>query len=180
MAAAAANIFYLGAIQEGVLELSREDTEYMGTTFPRVVELISPASVGMRFSGQMDELYVGNLRIAIGQDGVVDDADADQHYIYPGAACAFDAVMGSLVIRRKRCDNAVMEAALYKTVGSGALSIGGDAAVVGTSVEFAALDDSNGDFGGDTDKPLGHIYAPFADGGSDPEGAGSSRNPNAA
>ena len=65
-AAVAADCYYLGVIQEGVLELSREDTEYMGTTFPRVVELISPSSVGMKFSGQMDELYAGNLRIAIG------------------------------------------------------------------------------------------------------------------
>ena len=178
MNAQAADVFYLGVIQEGVLELSREDTEYMGTTFPRVVELISPASVGMRFSGQMDELYVGNLKIALGQDGTVDDQDATENYIYPGAACAFESVMGSLVCRRKRCDNAVMEAALYKTVGSGALSIGGDAAVVGTTVEFNALDDSNGDFGGAADKPLGHIYAPFAEGGSDPTDAGSSRNPN--
>ena len=88
--------------------------------------------------------------------------------------------MGSLVVKRKRCDGTVMEAVLWKTVGSGALSIGGDAAVIGTPIEFNALDDSNGDFGGGATAPLGYIYAPFAEGGSDPTDAGSSRNPNAA
>ena len=45
---ATAKDMYLGVVQEGVLEVSREDNEYLGTTFPRVIELLSPAQVGMR------------------------------------------------------------------------------------------------------------------------------------
>ena len=37
---------YLGVVQEGVLEVSREDVEYMGTTFPRVVEVLTPSQMG--------------------------------------------------------------------------------------------------------------------------------------
>ena len=33
---------YLGVVGEGALEVSREDNEFLGTMFPRVVELISP------------------------------------------------------------------------------------------------------------------------------------------
>jgi hypothetical protein len=36
-------LYYLGVMQDAVLEMSREDTEYLGTTFPRRVELLSPA-----------------------------------------------------------------------------------------------------------------------------------------
>ncbi len=155
---------YLGVVQEGNLEISREDTEYMGTNFPRRVELLTPASVGMKFSGQIDELHKTNLHIAMG-----DNATDANNYIYPGAACSFEDQYGNLVLRRIRCDGFVMEAVLWKTIGSGALAIGGDAAVVGSTVEFSALDDSNGDFGGSATAPLGFIYAP------DP--AGTSTNP---
>ena len=140
---------YLGVVQEGVLEVSREDVEYMGTTFPRVVELLTPSQMGMKFSGQIDELHQSNMLIAAGDDASVAGALADG-YIYPGASCGFGAnEFGSLICRRKRCSTDapfVMEACLWKTVGSGALSIGGDADVVGTTIEFNALDDSNGEF----------------------------------
>ena len=150
---------YMGVCQEGVLEISREDNEYMGTTFPRVVELLSPTQVGMKFSGQLDELHKKNLRIAVG-DGDPTNNAAGSNYIYPGAACAFDDVYGNLLCKRKRCDGFVMEAVLWKTTGSGAVSIGGDAAVIGTPVEFNALDDNQGQFGGTSSAPLGYLYAP--------------------
>ena len=162
------NARYLGVVQEGVLEISREDVEYLGTTFPRVVELLTPSQMGMKFSGQLDELHVSNMRIAVGE--AVDsagDVDADG-YIYPGSSCGFDDnEFGSLVCRRKKCSgDFIMEAVLWKTVGSGALSIGGDADVVGTPVEFNALDDSNGEYmdpnwvANAADYPLGYLYAP--------------------
>lgn len=155
------NAIYLGVVQEGNLEISREDTEYMGTNFPRRVELLTPAQVGMKFSGQIDELHKTNLHIAMG-----DLATDTNNYIYPGAACSFEEQFGNLICRRKRCDGFVMEALLWKTLGSGALAIGGDAAVIGSTVEFNALDDSGGDFGGAEDKPLGYIYAPDPAAGS--------------
>ena len=165
------NARYLGVVQEGVLEISREDVEYLGPTFPRVVELLTPSQMGMKFSGQLDELHLSNMRIAVGED-VAEDRDAegytDPGYIYPGSSCGFtEDEFGSLVCRRKKCSgDFIMEAVLWKTVGSGALSIGGDADVVGTPVEFNALDDSNGEYmdpawATNADQyPLGYLYAP--------------------
>jgi len=152
---------YLGVIQEGVLEISREDTEYMGTNFPRTVELLTPSQMGMKFSGQMDELHEENLHVAIG-----DTANNENNYIIPAAGCSLDASFGNLVIKRARCaDSFIMEAVIWKTTGSGALSLGGADTVVGTPVEFNAVDDSNGDFHDTANAqwgsaPLGFIYAP--------------------
>ena len=127
------NAIYLGVVQEGNLEISREDTEYMGTNFPRRVELLTPSQVGMKFSGQIDELHKTNLHIAMG-----DLASDTNNYIYPGAACSFEDQFGNLICRRKRCDGFVMEALLWKTLGSGALAIGGDAAVAAVRHSAAA------------------------------------------
>ena len=179
---------YLGVVQEGVLEISREDTEYMGTTFPRVVEVLTPSQMGMKFSGQLDELHYCNMLIAMGDDAKVASAttgtspnpDPIGGYIYPGASCQFsENEFGTLIARRKRCsDGFVMEACIWKTLGSGGLSLGGDADVVGTTVEFSALDDSNGEYMEGTPAvidppaaatgwvatasahPLGYLYAP--------------------
>lgn len=148
-------LYYLGVMQDAVLEMSREDTEYLGTTFPRRVELLSPTRMGMKFSGRLDELHKANMHLLMGED----IADAGQ-YVNPGAACAFDDVFGNLVARRERCDGFVMEATIWKTTGSGAMSIGGDASVVGTTAEFNALDDTNEGFGGSASSPLGKLYCP--------------------
>lgn len=148
-------LYYLGVFQDAVLEMSREDTEYLGTHFPRRVELLSPTRMGMKFSGRMDELHNANMHLLMGED----IADASQ-YLNPGAACAFDDVFGNLVARRKRCDGFVMEATMWKVTGNGSMSIGGDAAVVGTAAEFNALDDTNGVYGGSEDSPLGKLYCP--------------------
>ena len=156
-------VFALGSVQEGVLEISREDTEHLSTLFPRTVDFISPSQVGMSFSGQMEELQRNNLRLALGQSPQA-DAGQQGNYIYPAASCTQDNQYGRLLMERIRCqDDFVMVALFWKTSGSGAVSIGGDAAVINTPVEFNALDDNGGDFGGTTEAPLGFIYAPQAE-----------------
>lgn len=152
---------YLGVVQEGVLEVSREDNEYLGTTFPRVIELLSPAQVGMKFSGEIGELHKANLHLMVG-----DSIEATNNFIYPGASCDFGAVFGTLRALRKRCDGFIMEAVLFKTIGSGGFQIGGAAEVISSAAEFSALDDANGDFGGSAEAPLGWIYAPDPAAGS--------------
>lgn len=153
-----ATCFLLGSIQEGVLEISREDVEHLSTLFPRTVDFISPAQVGMSFTGQMEELHRNNLRLALGQLPTT-----TSNYIYPAADCTAEGQNGRLVLERIRCqDDFVMVVVFWKTSGSGAVSIGGDAAVINTPVEFNALDDNQGDFGGSPEVPLGYIYAPPA------------------
>ncbi len=166
---------YLGVVNEGALEVSREDNEFLGTLFPRVVELLSPAQVGMAFSGEIAEIHKGNLHLMTGgfiSDGT--EALGATNFIYPGATCSFPeaagdpavtggTVFGTLRAMRNKCssgDEFIMVANLYKTTGSGAFSIGGAAEVISSATEFAALDDTNGGYGGSASAPLGYIYAP--------------------
>ena len=161
-------VHYLGVVNEGALEISREDTEFLGTTFPQVVELLTPSQVGMKFSGQLAELQKVNLRLAVGKD--IDDAtltsnggttDAqDNAYIYPGSSCKFDDVFVGLRALRERCDGFIMDLMIHKTIASGTVTIGGAAEVINTPVEFNALDDRNGELGGTSQSPLGWLYAP--------------------
>ena len=180
---------YLGVVQEGALEISREDAEYMGTTFPRVMEVIAPSQAGMSFSGQMDELHHRNLQVSAGiamnatSKAIADDNDPATlddpgDYIFPGASCAFDNAFGTLKCARERCDGFKMEAVLWKALSTGSISIGGNDNVIGTPIEFTALDDSNGEYhstlGANNGPehfgslaPLGYLYAPLPAAGSD-------------
>ena len=158
---ATANDMYLGVFQEGVLEVSREDAEYLGTLFPRIVELLSPTQVGMKFSGEMAEFHKNNLHLMVGGD-----VESASNFIYPGASCSFASVFGSLRCARKRCDGFIMESVLFKTIGSGPVTLGSSDNVAQSPIEFSALDDTNGDFGGSADEPLGWIYAPDPAAGS--------------
>ena len=158
--------FYLGVVNEGVLEISREDSEFMGTTFPQVVELVTPTQVGMKFSGEIAELMLSNLHLAI--DGDVSDST---NFVYPGATCT-DTFVGVRALR-KRCDGFIMDMVIWKARNSAPVTIGGGSEVISTPIEFNALDDRGGSFGGSETAPLGYLYAP------DPQG-GATKAPDAA
>ena len=98
--------------------------------------------------------------------GDIMESGANSGFVYPGASCSFGSVFGSLRALRKRCDGFIMEACLFKTIGSGGFQIGGAAEVISSAAEFSALDDSNGEYGGSADAPLGWIYAPDPAAGS--------------
>ena len=148
-------VVYLGVVPEGALEISREDTEFMGTMFPQTVELLTPSQVGMKFSGEIAELHALNLHLAIGDDPY----SADGQFIYPAASCATDDFV-SVRALRKRCDGFIMDMVIWKARSSAAVTIGGGSEVLTTPIEFNALDDANGDFGGSAAAPLGYLYAP--------------------
>lgn len=150
-----ATSYYLGLVTEGVLEISREDAEVLGTTFPRRVEVIVPQRVGMRFSGQMNELHKQNLHLLLGNL----PGEASQ-YLYPGAQCPDESRFVRFVARRIRCDAFVMEVVFWKAQSNGLISIGSGDPVAATPMEISALDDVNGDFGGSTTAPLGYLYTP--------------------
>ena len=127
-------IMYLGVVPEGALEISREDTEFMGTNFPQTVELLTPSQVGMKFSGEIAELHKLNLHLAIGDDPY----DADDNFIYPAASCATDSFV-SVRALRKRCDGFIMDMVIWKARSSAALTIGGGTEVLTSPIEFNAL-----------------------------------------
>lgn len=150
-----ATSYYLGLVQEGVLEISREDAEVLGTTFPQRQEVIVPQRAGMKFSGTMAELHKRNLHLLLGNL-----PGTSSNYLYPGAACPDETRFVRFIARRIRCDNFVMEVLFWKAQSNGLISIGGGDPIAGSPMEISALDDVNGDFGGSTTAPLGYLYAP--------------------
>ena len=148
---------YLGAIRDGSLEVATENFEYYGTSYPRRLEAVFPQQVTMTFSGGMEELHKRNMHIALGNL-----PSETSRYIYPGASCVQENNFGSLEAKRRKCSDlggGFITAFLWKTTGSGAITLGSADEVVNMPVEFNASDDSNGDFGGSTAQPLGWIYA---------------------
>jgi hypothetical protein len=156
--------FYLGVVNEGALEVSREDTEFLGTTFPQVVELVTPTQVGMKFSGEIAELMKSNLHLAI--DGNVEDTT---NFIYPGATCSDTFV--SVRALRERCDGFIMDMVIWKARNAAPLTIGGGTEVISSPIEFNALDDRGGSMGGSSSAPLGYLYAPDPQGSVAPDAA---------
>ena len=159
---AASPVMYLGVVPEGALEISREDTEFLGTNFPQTVELLTPSQVGMKFSGQIAEMHKLNLHLAIGDDPYEDNggvpANASQ-FIYPAASCNATSFV-SVRALRKRWDRFIMDMVIWKARNAAPLTIAGGTEVLSTPIEFNALDDNNGEYGGSTEAPLGYLYAP--------------------
>jgi len=146
---------YLGMVKDGVLRTARETLELFGTDLVPLLELSAPTNVSMQFAGTAHELTYGLMHFLIG-DAAIDD---DSQYVYPGAACAFGDVDLTLRGERVNCDGNMIAFQLHRARGSGAVEIGSapnDA--IGTPIEVNALNDSNGDFGGSSDDPLGWIW----------------------
>mgnify|MGYP003303275643 FL=1 len=135
-----------------------------GTTFPQVVELVTPTQVGMKFSGEISELMKSNLHLAV--DG---DVSATSNFVYPGAQCTDTFV--SVRALRERCDGFIMDMVIWKARNAAPLTIGGGTEVISSPIEFNALDDRGNDFGGSPDAPLGYLYAPDPQGGTLPDAA---------
>jgi hypothetical protein len=149
----------LGAVYEGVARTSREDLRVLDTTFPAKLAAIFPTDVGMQFVGQGAELRPRLAHFLVG-DALLNDPSL---YVYPGASCGSEDVDVSFEAQRINCDNRLIVVHFYRARASGVLEIGSGQDVVTTPLEVNALDDSNGNFGGAQDRPLGYIY--FSDAG---------------
>jgi len=147
--------YYLGLVTEGALEISREDAELLGTTFPQRVELMIPTRSGMKFSGQLAELHKRNLHLLLGNL-----PNSASNYLYPGAACPDESKFVRFHARRERCDHFVMDAVFWKAQSAGLIQIGAGDPTASAPIEMNALDDTNAEWGGSASAPLGYLYAP--------------------
>ena len=148
----AATRFNLGVVSDGVLRVEREETEFLGTTFPRIVEVVLPTRVDMSFAGVGNELRARLIHFLVGDERI----DSVNPYVYPGASCAtFDVQFNG---ERINCNNQMIAFRFHRARASGAVEIGGADEVIGTPMEINALNDTNGDFGGSVDSPLGFIW----------------------
>lgn len=150
----------LGAVKEGVARTTREEVQYMNTTFPQKVAAIFPTIVGMQFVGRGDELRPRLAHFIVG-DARLDDSSL---YVYPGATCGTEDTDVGFEAQRVNCDDRMIIFHIYRSRCSGVLEIGSANDVIGTPLEVNALDDSNGNFGGGLTRPLGYIY--FTDAGT--------------
>lgn len=144
----------LGAVKEGVLRTSREEVRYMNTTFPQTLAAIFPTDVGMQFVGRGDELRPRLAHFLIG-DALLNDSSL---YIYPGATCGTEDTDVGFEVQRENCAGRIIIGRFYRARASGVMEIGAANDVIGTPLEVNALDDTNGNFGGSADRPLGYIY----------------------
>lgn len=145
---------YLGVISEGELRLEREETEFLGTTMPQLVEAVFPTRVSMQFAGQANEIRAKLLHFIVGDERI----DSESATVYPGAGCAFGDIDVGIVGERENCAGHCIDFRFWRGRASGATSISGAAEVIGMPIEINALNDINGDFGGSTTAPLGFVH----------------------
>lgn len=146
--------YYLGNCPEGMLEIGREYYKHQSTCWPKKIDLVIPQTTTMKFSGKLEEIHSDNLKLLLGVD-----PSTCEHYIYIGYLTSLDYI--SLRGRRRRqSDGFVIEFYIYKTTASSLIQLGSSNEAISTPIEFEALDDSDGDYGGSCTAPLGYIYVP--------------------
>lgn len=148
------NWLLLGNAPEGALEISKENYDHVSTAFPRTVDLRIPVRVDMKFTAILEEIYAQNIRLILGQD----PSDASS-YIYVGALAT--SLFVKFRARRVRVsDGVVITVVFWKANTSGLLQLGGGDEAIGSPIEFQALDDRSGDYGGTIEAPLGYLHVP--------------------
>lgn len=151
----AATEINLGEVTQGALALDRQTAEFYSEHFPARLEVSAPAQVNMRFTGQARELRLRLLHMVVG-DERLDDTTT---YVYPGAGCAFDDIDFNLYGERVSCGGVTCVWKMHKARSSGAIELGSAANDFATfPIEIAALDDSDGEYGGSSNDPLGWIW----------------------
>lgn len=153
-----------GACKGGVLRTTREELKFYGTTFPQKLEVSAPVNVEMQFAATAHELTYGLLHFLIGDQRI----DSTDHYVNPGAACAFADTDLTLRGERVNCDGHMIVFQIHRARASGAMEIGSSANdIIGTPIEINALNDENGTFSpsGSSTSPLGWIWCSNPTGG---------------
>lgn len=146
-----------GIVKGGVLRTSREELRFFGTTNPQRLEVSAPVNVEMQFAGTSHELTYGLLHFLVGDDRL----DSTDHYVNPGAACAFADTDLTLRGERVNCDGNMIAFQIHRARASGASELGSAPNdIIGTPIEVNALDDANGAFSPDATSasPLGFIW----------------------
>lgn len=151
---------YMGAVRDAAFEMTREDQEIRGTTFPSAVAFVVSTTVGISFTGNFAEAGAVQLNSILGN---LPTAAMDGGYIYFGASCQTEANYLSLIGQRTRCQSeggGIFACRIYKTRGTGNTSLGSGDADVTVAGTFTGVEDNTGAFGGSPESRLGYIYSP--------------------
>jgi hypothetical protein len=148
------NWLLVGNAPEAAFEVTKEIYDHISTAFPRTVDLRIPVRTDMKFTAQLEEIYAQNIRLILGQD----PSNANP-YVYIGALA--NSLFVTFRARRVRVsDGQIITVLFWKANTSGLLQLGGGDEAISSPVEFMALDDREGSYGGSTAAPLGYVHVP--------------------
>lgn len=144
----------LGNAPEGALEVSKEIYDHVGTSFPRTIDLRIPIRTDMKFTAVLEEIYTQNIKLILGMA-----PNSVDPYTYIGAMVQTTYVK----FRAKRIrvsDGVELTVMFWKASTAGLLQLGAGDEAISSPVEFQALDDREGAYGGSSIAPLGYIHIP--------------------
>jgi len=150
----AGSALYVGSSKNGVLSISREVYEHVGTSFPRMVDMRVTLSVGMRYEGDLEEVHAENIALVTGQPFA-----SPGNYLYFGEQEVI-TYFTLHALRRRPHDKKWMEAHLFKCTAVAEVQLAGGDEAISARLEAVAHDDSEGVYGGSAVMPLGWVYAP--------------------
>lgn len=150
----AGSALYVGSSKNGVLTVSREVYEHIGTSFPRMVDLRVTLSVGMKYEGDLEEIHAENLALVTGQAFA-----SPGNYLYFGQHDA-STFFTLHALRRRPADKKWIEAHIHKATAVAEVALAGGNEAIMARLEAVGHDDSEGTYGGSAAMPLGWIYAP--------------------
>ena len=146
--------YLLGNCPEGALEISHEYYEHVSTSFPRTVDLVIPTRVGMKFSGNLEELHRENVSLLVGKT-----LAPTSNYVYIGAQNTpqYFTLSGR---RLRNSDGAQIVFTIFKCRIASIFTLAGGDEAIQSPFEAMGLDDRGGDYGGSAAAPLGYLYVP--------------------
>lgn len=146
--------YYIGNVPDGVLEISREHYSHEDASFPRKTDLVIPIRTGMKFSGVVEEIHKQNVSWLLGQG-----LTPVSNYLYVGALTTsyYFTARGK---RTRISDGVIIDFCIWKAMISSLFSLGSGDEAQGSPVEIIGLDDTDGDYGGSAEAPIGWIWIP--------------------
>src|SRR3990167_5279069 len=110
--------YNIGNVEQGVVEMNREDYIHIGTALPRVADYVVPIKAGMKFTGQLSEYNRAAVHALMG-----DAIATSSNYVYPGTQNC-NTFFTLQALRKRACDGVVLEARIFKVHPGGVFSIG--------------------------------------------------------
>ena len=150
----AGSLLYIGSSKNGVLTITRDIYEHVGTSFPRRVDMRVTISIGMTYEGDLEEVHAENLALVTGQSFA-----APGNYLYFGEMELIQ-YFTLHAIRRRPQDKKWIEAHIHKASAAAEVQLAGGDEAIFAHLTAVANDDSDATYGGSSTMPLGYVFAP--------------------
>lgn len=148
-------IYHLGCCQDGILRIANSYYRHRQTGYARKIDFVALIKSGMTFGGDIEELNTQNVSMLLGQTLSV----GSQNYLYIGdkRSTYYFTLRG---MRTRPDDGLTLEFQIHKCLQASLFSLASDSNAIGAPLDVVGLDDTEGNYGGNSDMPLGWIYVP--------------------